>query len=442
MTDRAAQPLAWRLSIAIVAVVVAVVALYAVLMYLVTRSDINSFNTTRVDHVERSLTAAAAFAYTSGQGWSGAEMQPVEVLARDVGTRIRVVDVRGATVARGGAVIHDDTSDAELLPIRVHSVVVGTLVITFPQSVMASGVALLRQRLLEASAAVGVVAVLLGVAVAVVVARRLTRPIGELTVAVHAVNEGATDVRVGNLSSSAELQQLGAEFDAMASTLDRQDRLRRTLVADVAHELRTPLSVLQASCEAMVDGVATPSRALATSMLQQVHRLGQRIADLDALTSAESAGLRMVRSPVALDGVVREVTESVRPRFDEVGVALTTSLAPATVLGDRDRLHQVMTNLLVNAAKFTPPGGSVHVTVRREGGEAVVEVSDTGVGIERHELEHVFDRFWRGSDSAGTPGSGVGLAIVAELVRAHRGTITVRSDVGRGTDFEVRFPLT
>ncbi|MGH9092064.1 MAG: sensor histidine kinase [Acidimicrobiales bacterium] len=121
-------------------------------------------------------------------------------------------------------------------------------------------------------------------------------------------------------------------------------------------------------------------------------------------------------------------------------MALTTSLAPATVLGDRERLHQVMTNLLVNAAKFTPAGGSVHVTVSRRGDEAVARVSDTGIGIEPQELEHVFDRFWRGVGSVGTPGSGVGLAIASELVRAHRGSITVRSDVGRGTDVEVRLP--
>jgi two-component system, OmpR family, sensor histidine kinase BaeS len=441
VTTRAAQPLAWRLSLAIVAVVVAVIALYAALMYLVTRSDINSFNATRVEHVEQTLTAAAAFAYTSGDGWPNADVQPVVDLARDAGIWVRVVDNRGTTLARGGAVI-DGAADAELLPIRVHTAAVGTLVLTFPRSVTVSGVALLRQRLLVASAAVGVIAVLLGVAVAVVVARRLTRPIGELTAAVHAVNEGATDVRVGNLSSSTELQELGAGFDAMAATLERQDRLRRSLVADAAHELRTPLSVLQASCEAVVDGVATPSRELATSMLQQVHRLGQRIADLDALASAESAGLRLTRSPVAIDEVVLEVAESMRPRFDRGGVALTTTLAPATVLGDRDRLHQVITNLLVNAAKFTPPGGSVHVSVRRQGEEAVVGVTDTGTGIEQQELEHVFDRFWRGRGSTGTPGSGVGLAIVAELVRAHRGTITVRSDVGRGTEFEVRLPLT
>jgi signal transduction histidine kinase len=428
------------MSVGVVAMVVVVVGLYAGIMYLVTRSDINSFNTTRVDHVEQALTTAAAAAYTSGPGWSTVGVQPVLDLARNVGVWVRVVDAKGRTVARGGAVVHGPTGDAELLPIKVRSAEVGTLVLTFPQPVTASGVAQLRQRLLAASIAVGLVAVLLGVTVALVAARRLSRPIDELTAAMHAVNAGQTDVRVGNLSSSAELQQLGAGFDDMAATLDRQDRLRRTLMADLAHELRTPLSVLQASCEAMVDGVAAPSQELATSMLQQVHRLGQRIADLDALNSAESAGLRLVGTPLPLDQVVLEAAETMRPRFDEVGVALTTSLAPATVVGDRDRLHQVMTNLLVNASKFTPPGGFVHVSVLQDNGDAVVHVSDTGIGIEREEIEHVFDRFWRGSGSAGTPGSGVGLAIVAELVRAHRGTVTVRSRSGRGSDFEVRFP--
>lgn len=440
MTRRAARPLVWRLSVAIVTVVVAVVALYAGIVYLVTRSDIDSFAAARLEHAERSLAAAAAAAYRARGGWAHDDVRTVVALARDVGARVRVVDAQGATVAAGGAAVASQAASADLLPVRVGGATVGTLVLTFPRAVTPPDVARLREHVAEAALAVGVVAAAVGVAVAVAVARRLTRPMGRLTAAVRAVNEGATDVRVGNLSSSAELQELGSGFDDMAASLERQERLRKTLVADVAHELRTPLSVLQASCEAMVDGVAPPSHALAISMLRQVHRLGQRITDLDALTSAESAGLRLARSPVDLDGVVREVVHAMRPRFDEVGVALTARLSPVTVPGDRERLHQVATNLLVNAAKFTPAGGSVRVTVAPEGREAVVRVADTGIGIEPQELEHVFDRFWRGSGSAGTPGSGVGLAIARELVRAHRGTITVRSDVGRGTVFEVRLP--
>jgi two-component system sensor histidine kinase BaeS len=423
-----------------VAVVVAVVALYAGVVYAITRSDIDSFTVARVEHAEQSLAAAAAFAYRSRGGWTRDDVRTVVDLARDVGARVKVVDTEGATVAAGGASLAGQPGTSDLVPVRVGTVTVGTLVLTFPRGVTPPDVAQLREHVGLAAIVVGVLAAMLSVAVAVVVARRLTRPIGELTAAVHAVNDGATDVRVGNLSSSVELQELGAGFDDMAASLERQERLRKTLVADVAHELRTPLSVLQASCEAMVDGVAAPSRALATSMLQQVHRLGQRIADLDALTSAESAGLGLVRSPVALDEVVLEVVDSMRPRFDEAAVALTTSLAPATVPGDRERLHQVTTNLLVNAAKFTPAGGSVHATVSRQGTEAVVRVADTGIGIEPQELGHVFDRFWRGAGSADTPGSGVGLAIARELVRAHRGSITVRSDAGRGTVFEVRLP--
>lgn len=442
MTTRPARPLAWRLSLAIVAVAVAVVGLFAGLMFLITRSDIDGLTAQRTAHVQSTLGSAAAAAYESAGGWTGADLQPVVDLARDVTSQVKVVADDGRVVVSGGARLGPSTEAAELSAVTVDGHIVGDLVVTLPSPDVPTDVALLGARLGVAALLVGVLSVLLGVAVAVVVARWLTRPIRELTSAVHAVNEGDTDVRVGELLSPLELQDLGLGFDAMAATLDRQDRLRKALVADVAHELRTPLSVLQASCEAMVDGVAVPSRELATAMLQQVHRLGQRIADLDALTSAESAGLRLVRSPVLLDEVVQEAVDGIRPRFDEHGVGLSTSLAPAVVLGDRDRLHQVMTNLLVNADKFTPPGGRVRVTVDREQRDAVVHVADSGVGIAPDELAHVFDRFWRGSGSVGTPGSGVGLAIVSELVRAHRGSVTACSDQGHGTDFEVRLPLT
>jgi two-component system, OmpR family, sensor histidine kinase BaeS len=441
VTNRPARPLAWRLSLTIVAVAVAVVGLFAGLMFLITRSDINGLEAQRTQDIEISLTSASLLAYRTAGGWEGANMRPVVDLAREVNARVQVDNVYGKVIVTGGAGIDGPTEPANLLSITDGDTTVGNLLLTFPRPDVPSDISILRGRLGVAALLVGVLSVLLGVAVAIVVARRLTRPIAELTAAVHAVNEGDTDVRVGALSSPLELQDLGAGFNDMAATLERQDRLRKSLVADVAHELRTPLSVLQASCEAMVDGVATPSRELANSMLQQVHRLGQRIADLDALTSAESAGLRLVRSPVDLDEVAQEVAESVRPRFADEGISLSTSLAPATVLGDRDRLNQVMTNLLVNAAKFTPTGGAVRISVSQDGDQAVTEVSDSGIGIESTELPHVFDRFWRGAGSVGTPGSGVGLAIVSELVRAHRGTVTVRSDVGRGTNFVVRLPL-
>ena len=442
MTSKSARPLAWRLSLTIATVAVAVVGLFAALMVLITRSDLNSMSVERAQHVQATLTSAAAFAYRSGDGWHHAQLQPVIDLARDVDTYVRIVDTTGRQVAAGGASLHEPTEPAQLSSIMDGHAVVGDVVLTFPLSNATPATAHLRTRLATAGLLVGALSVLLAVAVAVFLARRITRPLHTLTAAVNAVNDGETDVRVGQLSSALELEDLGAGFDAMAATLSRQDRLRKNLVADVAHELRTPVSVLQASCEAVVDGVTPPSRELAISMLEQVHRLGQRIADLDALTSAESAGLRLVRTPVAIDQVVQEAVDAARPRYEEAGVTLSTALAPATtVRGDRGRLHQVITNLLVNAVKFTPTGGNVYVAVTHQGSEAVIRVSDTGVGVRPDELEHVFDRFWRGVGSTGTPGSGVGLAIVSELVQAHRGTVTVESDIGHGTEFVVRLPL-
>ena len=169
-------------------------------------------------------------------------------------------------------------------------------------------------------------------------------------------------------------------------------------------------------------------------------RLGRVIEDLEALASAEAAGLRLERGPVELDRVVRRTAELLAPQFEAAEVELETHLAPAVVDGDEQRLAQVTRNLLVNALKFTPAGGRVEVVVEVSDGTARFAVSDTGTGIAADELPHVFERFWRGAGAHGTAGSGVGLAVVDELVRAHGGSVTAGSEVGRGSTFTVELP--
>lgn len=239
---------------------------------------------------------------------------------------------------------------------------------------------------------------------------------------------------------SGELGELGGAFDHMADAVAREDRLRRGLAADVAHELRTPLAVLQAYTEQMADGLAEPTPERLRSLHDEVVRLTRSVEDLETLASAESATLRLTRAPVQLDAVAASVAAAMRPRFEAADIMLHTEIAVVLVTGDSDRLAQIARNLLANALKFTPPGGQVTLSTRTSKAGSELSVADTGIGVAPHERDRVFDRFWRSGDAAAVSGSGVGLAVVLELVTAHGGTVDLSAPSGGGALFTVRLP--
>jgi signal transduction histidine kinase len=253
---------------------------------------------------------------------------------------------------------------------------------------------------------------------------------------------GAGDraTRAGPVRAPGELAELAAAFDQMADALDRQEQLRRDLVADVAHELRTPIAVLQAEHEALLDGVSEPTPDQLGSLRDEVLRLARMVGDLQTLAEADAAALRLTPARADLANIAAAAADSLAGRFEGAGISLTRQLAPVEVLADSGRLHQVITNLLTNALKFTPAGGRVTLTAGPADGSAVLRVTDTGVGIPAADLPRIFDRFWRGYQAAHTSGSGIGLAIAAELARAHGGELTAASTEGRGTQMTLTLP--
>ena len=226
----------------------------------------------------------------------------------------------------------------------------------------------------------------------------------------------------------------------MAGTVDRQEQIRRNLVADVAHELRTPIAILQAGHEALLDGVAEPTPAELGSLRDEVLRLARMVGDLQTLAAADAAALNLARQPCDLADLAAAAADSLARRFEAAGITLDRRLAASPVLADPHWLHQVITNLLTNALKFTPAGGHVTISARRSGGQAVLRVTDTGAGIPADDLPRIFDRFWRGQQSAQVSGSGIGLAVAAELARAHGGWLAARSELGHGTEMTLTLP--
>jgi two-component system sensor histidine kinase BaeS len=260
-----------------------------------------------------------------------------------------------------------------------------------------------------------------------------------LTAATQDVTSGGRD-RVALPNAPGEIGELAAAFDRMLDSLDRQDELRRAVVADVAHELRTPLTILRAACEALQDGVDTPTPERLASLHDEVLRLARLVEDLEALSAAEAAGLHLERGPVDLTAVIADAVRSLTDQATDAGITLVTELRPVTVVGDPARLRQVAVNLITNAIKFTPRAGRVTIEVGARDELAVLTVRDTGPGIPDAELPHVFDRFWRGAGAVGTSGSGIGLAVVAQLVRAHHGQVHATNGPDRGAVLTVVLP--
>jgi two-component system sensor histidine kinase BaeS len=226
----------------------------------------------------------------------------------------------------------------------------------------------------------------------------------------------------------------------MSARLEASDQRRRSFLADVSHELRSPLTVIQGQLEAIADGVYPADEAHLLPVLEQTRLLERLVEDLRTVALAEAGSLPLQLEPADIGELVDEVVAGFHVAADGRGVQLGSeaeSGLPAVTV-DRARMRQVLSNLLDNALRHTPDRGRIAVTACRDGPQVVIEVCDTGAGIPADLLPHVFDRFAKGS---GSPGSGLGLAIARDLVEVHGGRLTVTSTEGRGTTFRLSLPF-
>jgi two-component system sensor histidine kinase BaeS len=272
--------------------------------------------------------------------------------------------------------------------------------------------------------------------------RRITRPVialGEASRALERREPNAVELLV---PADGELGDLSRAFTRMAQTLEKEDQLRRIMVADLAHELRTPVTIMRGLSEQVLDGVAPLSMDTVRSFNEEVLRLERLVADLATLSAAQAAGLSLERGPVDLARVVEQAVAQLRHRFVEAGVRIEVTVHGdrPVIEGDEGRLGQIVTNLLSNAVAVVPRGGRTMVEIERHGHQVRLVVADSGPGIAPEDLPKIFDRFYRGASSAGRPGTGIGLAVVSELVTAHGGTVHAESPPGRGAVFLVTLP--
>jgi len=448
--------------LAFLVVILVAVGTIALLTGRVTENAFRRYALTRTGMWE-GLTTQLARYYEERGTWEGIQVALVRLRERGPRWRegevdapggpprmidFRIADAQGQVVGdtRGlprGVVSRGDLDNA--VPIEVNGETVGYLlpVLRSPpdwplDASQAAFLSRVRRTLwIGAAAALSVALVVGGL-----LFRSITAPLRELTAASEAIAEGDLSARA-DVEGEDEIAQLADAFNSMAESLHRMEKARRSQTADIAHELRTPLTVLQGTLEAMLDDVYPTDRENLAAALSQTHTLSRLIEDLRLLALADAGKLHLEKDSLDLQGFLSEVVEAYQPQAREQGIALRLdmplTLPPVSV--DRDRLAQVMGNLLSNSLHYVPRGGRVEVGAERGDDEILVSVIDDGPGVRPENLSRLFERFWRADPARrrATGGTGLGLSIARYIVEAHGGRIWAEETPGGG--LTIRFSL-
>ena len=427
-----------RLAFALAAVAVLSVAVATVLADAGLDSRLNQFARERLQTAATHTAELATGLYGAQGRWTPGVVTQLGHLAEMNGYRLAVLDSGGRLLGPGSL----PPIPRATHPVTVGGHVVGTVTVAPVQGQVLTGEdRSLHARLNRLHLLAGGLALLLGLLAAVLLAPALARPLRRLTESARRMQRGELDVRVAP-AGAPELRELGQAFNRLAETLEHLEQIRRDAAADVAHELRTPLAGIVSRIEAAQDGVLPDEHANLEAMHTEALRLARLIEDLGKLAEAQKPGLTLKKEPIDLRELVDERARIYTDQLQAKGIVLEERLGAASAYGDRGRIVQIVDNLLSNALRYTDAGGTVTIDVSQRDSVAVLDVSDTGIGIAGEDLPYIFERFWRGERSRArrTGGAGIGLAIVSELVRAHGGRIDVQSKPGEGSRFRVTLP--
>ncbi len=296
---------------------------------------------------------------------------------------------------------------------------------------------------------VGLVIVLIGLLASYVLARSITIPLRKLSSAAAKIEKGELEQTVF-VKGKDEIGNLAKIFNRMSQVLATNEKLRKELLANIAHELRTPLSIIQGNLEGLIDGVIAPTANRFFSMQEEMMRLNRLVTDLRDLSLAEVHQLELKKTPTDMNKIISRAGAMMQPLADEKELKLCYDLTEAlpVLMIDGDRINQVIYNILGNAIRYTLAGGEIHLksNIRKDSNGMdwmQVIVQDNGPGIEQDDLPYVFNHFYRGEKSRNrqSGGSGIGLAIAKQFVENHNGEISVSSDMGKGTVFSILLPI-
>ncbi len=438
----------FRLLLAFAIVIVVTIGSISFFIYQATKSEISRSEERMADMQAGRIEFELSQYYQRQMSWEG--IQPfVEQWGNLYGWQIILTDSSGTVVADSegellGEQYHPD-SPGRFLFLPWGGSAVGTLYINrgAPEVDIAS-LSILYNAVGRFFLWGGLVAVAIALFLTFFLSRRILAPVKALTSAAKRVGRGDFAQRV-KTKDKGELGELAQAFNSMSSDLERAEKLRQNMVADVAHELRTPLSNVQGYLEAIRDGVIKPDAETLRSLSEEATLLSRLVDDLQELSLAEAGKLKLNRQAEDIAKLVKQAVTVVRGQAVTKGVSvsidLPDKLPPVNI--DSHRISQVLRNLLENGVAHTAKGGSITVAVKQQGNWVEVSVTDTGEGIPAEDLSNIFERFYRvdKSRARATGGSGLGLTIAKRLVEAHGGKIEAQSEPGKGSCFSFTIPV-
>ncbi len=448
MTARRPLGVRTHLVVAMVFVAIASVAVSAAVINDAVDTELADFSQRDLRVAAANASEMAASVYLEAGGWTERSVMAVRAIAEARGDEVVVLGADGRPVVGSPASATQWTA-GERTPIIVEGSQVGTILANHAHTGGVDNAAerldhRLRSRmsglLMEAGAVAGALAVLL----ALLIALRLARPLQRLTEVAGRMESGELDThtRAVGFGGGREITRLGQTMDRLAAALRQQDELRRATAADVKHELRGALVGVVSRLEAVRHGLVDDGQVALAQIEADAHRVRRLVDDVDRLAEAQRSRLLVCKRPIDLDVIVHACVASYADRCRALSIDLESRVERAAVVGDPERLAQVVDNLLSNAVRYTDPGGRVAVALEAGDDEVVVSVADSGIGIAPEQRARIFDRFWRSPEARErtADGSGVGLAVVSELVDVHDGRVAVESLPGRGTTFSVFLP--
>lgn len=289
---------------------------------------------------------------------------------------------------------------------------------------------------------VGAASLCFALILGLIMAEGLSRPILKVINMADMISKGDYSQRIEKKSNIEEIDKLTTSINSLGYSLKDQEKLRQRLTKDVSHELRTPLSTLQSHMEALIDGIWEPTTERLTSCHEEILRLKRLVGDLEKLAQYESENLILNKTKFNIGEVIKNIVLNFEKEFLIKGVTLNYYEKDTEIYLDKDKISQVIVNLLSNALKYTPKGGKVDVNIFEDERFIELSIKDTGIGIAPADLQYVFERFYRADESRNrlTGGAGIGLTISKSIVEAHNGNIEVESEVEKGTKFVVKIP--
>lgn len=448
-----------KIILAFTAVIAIAVSAVALAVGRLAEIEFRSYNALYSNRAQKTADVLIDY-YTHDNSWDGVQDQ-IAVLtpggrgfgqgqqgvpAPDENWSYRVADTNGRIVADYTGEVAGSLSSAEkrkALPLESDGELIGYLALNDETPLEGPAEEFLNALRNAVWFGIGI-ALIAALLAAGLLARGITAPVRNLTSAAEAIAAGALESRAP-VSGRDEIAQLAQTFNSMAASLQKADQARQAQTADIAHELRNPLAILQGSLEALADGVYTPTPDNIEPALDQVRTLNRLVEDLRTLAMVDSGALQLYPQPINLTMFLQRVADAHRESFEGKAIGFDYSVLDTdlAVEADYDRLTQVINNILGNALRYVPAGGTVDLSAHAEERGVVVSVVDDGPGVQSSDLSHLFERFWRGdpSRSRETGGSGLGLTIARRIIQAHKGRIWAEATPGGGLTLRFWLPM-